>query len=57
MGEGPPARARLEVMGMDTGPYFPSQEPVSDGFRKALKDSIDASGFMKWVDWDQSLFD
>ena len=57
MGEGPPARERLLAMGMDTGPYFPSQEPVSEEFRQALRNSIESSGFMEWVDWNQSLFD
>ena len=57
MGEGPPARERLLLMGMDTGPYFPNQEPVSEGFRQGVLNSIEASGFMKWVDWDQSIFD
>lgn len=57
MGEGPPARARLLAMGMDTGPYFPNQEPVSEAFRRSIAKSIEASGFMEWVDWDQSIFD
>ncbi len=57
MGEGPPARARLEETGMYTGPYFPHQEPVSEAFRQGLRKSLELSGFMKWVDWDQSIFD
>ncbi len=57
MGEGPPARARLLAMGMDTGPHFPHQEPVSEAFTRSVAASIEASGFMKWVDWDQSIFD
>ena len=42
---------------MDTGPYFPNQEPVSEAFRRSVAGSIEASGFMEWVDWDQSIFD
>ena len=57
MGEGPPARARLLSMGMKTGPYFPNQEPVSEAFRRSIARSIETSGFMEWVDWDQSIFD
>ena len=57
MGEGPPARARLLAMGMDTGPYFPNQEPVSEAFRQSVAKSIETSGFMEWVDWDQSILD
>ena len=57
MGEGPPARTRLSALGMDTGPYFPHQEEVSEAFRQSVIDSIEASGFMEWVDWDQSIFD
>ena len=57
MGEGPPARTRLSALGMDTGPYFPHQEAVSEAFKQGVIDSIEASGFMEWVDWDQSIFD
>ena len=57
MGEGPPARARLEMMGLDTGPHFPNQEPESETFRQSFSKNLEASGFMDWVDWDQSIFD
>ena len=57
MGEGPPARARLEEMGMYTGPYFPHQEPVPDAYRQGVRKSLEIGGFMSWVDWDQSIFD
>ena len=51
------AAARLLAIGMDTGPYFPNQEPVSEAFRQSVARSIKASGFMEWMDWNQSIVD
>ena len=45
------------MMGLDTGPYFPNQEPESETFRQSFSKNLELSGFMEWVDWDQSIFD
>ena len=57
MGEGPPARFRLSTLGMETGPYFPAQAPLTESYKRATTKAIDASGVRDWVDWDQSIFD
>ena len=44
-------------MGLDTGPYFPNQEAETETFRQSFSKNIKLSGFMEWVDWDQSIFD
>ena len=57
MGEGPPARFRLRTLGMETGPYFPAQAPLTESYVRAAARAIEASGVKDWVDWDQSIFD
>lgn len=56
MGEGPDARLRLGVLGMDTGPHFPAQVGYSQAHVDAYRRMVDASGIREWVDWDGSAF-
>ena len=57
MGEGPDARLRLSVLGMETGPHFPAQIGYPQSHIDAYKKTVDASGIRDWVDWDQSILD
>ena len=57
MGEGPDARLRLSVLGMETGPHFPAQVGYPQSHIDAYKKTVDASGIRDWVDWDQSILD
>ena len=57
MGEGPDARLRLRVLGLDTGPHFPAQVGYSQDHVEAYRRLVDASGIREWVDWDGSAFD
>ncbi len=57
MGEGPTSRLRLRALGMEAGPEFPAQAPVSEAYERGYMRAIGASGTREWVDWDQSLFD
>ena len=57
MGEGPTSRLRLQALGMDSGPYFPAQAPLSEAYTNGYLRAVEASGIREWVDWDQSLFD
>ena len=57
MGEGPTARLRLKALGMDAGPPFPAQAPLSQPYIDAYLRATDASGVREWVDWDPSIFE
>ena len=57
MGEGPDARLRLKVLGLDAGPHFPAQVGYSEEHIEAYRRQVDASGIREWVDWDGSAFD
>ena len=57
MGEGPDARLRLSVLGMETGPHFPAQVGYPQSHIDAYKKTVDARGIRDWVDWDQSILD
>jgi len=57
MGEGPDARLRLSVLGMETGPHFPAQVGYPQSHIDAYRKIVDASGIRDWVDWDQSILD
>ncbi len=57
VGEGPTSRLRLRALGMDAGPEFPAQAPLSQEYIDAYMRGIEASGTLEWVDWDQSIFD
>ena len=47
----------LMAGGLGEGPFFPNQESVSEALRRSILNSLEASGFMVRVDWDQSIFD
>jgi len=57
MGEGPTARLGLSLMGLETGPAFPAQAPVSQGYAESVRRAMETSGILEWVDWDQSILD
>jgi len=57
MGEGPTSRLRLRSLGMESGPEFPAQAPLTQAYIDDYQRGVDASGIMDWVDWDQSIFD
>ena len=57
MGEGPTSRIRLSALGMDSGPCFPAQAPLSEAYIRGYLRSIEASGIREHVEWDDSIFD
>jgi len=57
MGEGPGARLRLESLGMDSGPHFPSQVSLPEEYIKAYKQTVKDSGIFNWVDWQDKIFE
>ena len=57
MGEGPTSRLRLNSLGMNSGPEFPAQAPLSQAYINGYLRAMEASGVREWVEWDQSLFD
>ena len=57
VGEGPTARLRLRVLGLDPGPHFPAQAPVSDAYIRGYERATAASGILEHVEWDESIFD
>ncbi len=57
MGEGPTSRLRLRVLGLESGPEFPAQAPLSKAYIDAYTKGINASGVKDWVEWKQSILD
>jgi len=57
MGEGPTSRLRLSSLGMEAGPHFPAQAPLSDAYVRGYLRAIEASGIREHVEWDPSIFD
>ena len=55
--DGPPALMLLELLGLDSGPYFPGQAAPSDEQAEYFRGVFESSGLMEWVDWDQSILD
>ena len=55
--DGPNAMMLLELMGLDSGPFFPGQAPPTEAFVEYNRQIIETSGIMEWVDWDQSLLE
>ena len=47
----------LRLMGLDTGPLFPTQATLPETFVQYSRRVFEASGIMEWVDWDQSILD
>ena len=56
MGEGF-TREDLRALGMEPGPVFPYQMPLSGYYVQNRRRMADALGLREWVDWDDSLFD
>jgi hypothetical protein len=57
MGEGPTARLSLKLLGLDSGPPFPSQAMVSEEYIENARRAVEASGVLEHVEWDQSLLE
>lgn len=57
MGEGPTARLGLKALGLDSGPHFPAQAPLSPAYVKAFMRGVEASGVREHVEWSPSIFD
>ncbi|MCX6030371.1 MAG: dihydrodipicolinate synthase family protein [Chloroflexi bacterium] len=51
MGEGPTARQRLRLLGLDSGPSFPAQEPMPPSYDESVRRGIESSGILEWVEW------
>ena len=51
MGEGPTARMRLKLLGLDSGPVFPAQAPMPPSYEEAVRHSLESSGILEWVEW------
>ena len=56
MGEGF-TREDLRALGMEPGPVFPYQTPLSEAYVRHHHRVAEALGLKDWVDWDDSLFD
>ena len=57
VGEGPTARLRLRVLGLDAGPHFPAQAPLSEAYIRSYERAIEATGIRQHVEWDESVFE
>jgi dihydrodipicolinate synthase/N-acetylneuraminate lyase len=55
--DGPHARMLLRLMGLETGPSFPGQAEPSQTYVDFWKETMELSGVLDWVDWDQSILD
>ena len=55
--DGPHARMLLRLLGLETGPAFPGQAEPPQEYVDFWRESIEFSGVLEWVDWDQSLLD
>ena len=55
--DGPHARMLLRLLGLETGPSFPGQAEPPQEYVDFWRESIELSGVLEWVDWDQSLLD
>jgi len=55
--DGPNAMMVLELMGLDSGPFFPGQAAPSTAYVEYHRNVVETSGIMEWVDWDQSILE
>ncbi|MCS6817738.1 MAG: hypothetical protein NZ746_10220, partial [Blastocatellia bacterium] len=51
VGEGPTSRLWLRLFGMETGPAFPPQAPLSPEYEEAARLVLEQSGLREWVEW------
>ena len=56
MGEGTASNMILSAMGMDIGPPFPAQLRIEGETLNSYREFVQKSGLLKWVDWDQNIF-
>ena len=55
--DGPHALMLLKLLGLDAGPFFPGQAAPSEAYVEHNRRSIERSGILEWVDWEQSILD
>lgn len=55
--DGPHARMLLRLMGLETGPSLPGQAEPPREYVAFWRESIQNSGVLEWVDWDQALLE
>ncbi len=55
MGEGPTARLKLQLLGLDSGPCVPAQEPMPYSYTEATLKGIQDSGILEYVEWSPEV--
>jgi len=55
VGEGPTSRLWLRLFGMETGPAFPPQSPLSPEYEEAARRALEHSGLREWVEWSPEI--
>lgn len=55
VGEGPTSRLWLRLFGMETGPAFPPQAPLSPEYEEAARRALEHSGLREWVEWSPEI--
>ncbi|GBC82953.1 4-hydroxy-tetrahydrodipicolinate synthase [bacterium HR10] len=55
VGEGPTSRLWLRLFGMETGPVFPPQAPLSPEYEEAARRALEHSGLREWVEWGPEI--
>jgi dihydrodipicolinate synthase/N-acetylneuraminate lyase len=51
VGEGPSARLKLQLLGLDSGPSFPAQASMPPSYSEAMMEGIRESGILDYVEW------
>lgn len=57
MGEGPHVRVGMEALGLEMGPAFPAQQPLSPDTVRQRREGFRRSGILDWVDWREELWE
>lgn len=57
VGEGPTTRLTCYLLGLDAGPFYPAQAPLSEEYIEGARKAIENSGTLDWVDWDQKILE
>ncbi|GEM_PF-482065 len=55
VGEGPTSRLWLRLFGMETGPAFPPQAPLSPEYEEAARRALEHSGLREWIEWSPEI--
>jgi 4-hydroxy-tetrahydrodipicolinate synthase len=51
MGEGPTARVKLQLLGLDSGPSFPAQADMPPSYAEVTRRGVEESGILEYVEW------